>query len=702
MMLQPTHDAHDSWGASEAEVRDCARQLGEHSEESARRVWEQIGSLGAHRVLPVVGRLLQEEDPGVRAGAAEIVGEIGGRDEMTALLGLLDDESPEVSRAAALAYARLASDPRAALHALELLDARSSAETRAVPRSAVQTADYRATLYTFPAPDGAAGLNEPGARLLSAARVTDEKGQFVALFEVRRDAARDTTGARLDMYDGRVSTRLGAFRTPPSESDLVAAIEVQLAQRCPECSLFARAEARFCRGCGSSLVAHLLATNGGQRRIELTASDVAELVHHLAWKRETNEPAVATLRAEVARGAPVHALEAMWDAFQACAPHEVADRERLARMLATLVVARGVDSLEEALAFQRARGIGDSGVLYRALQILFPRSIWRPGDPLLADARLSPRGMALAVATRYSLSTFSAGRRGVSEPRLFFRDPVELDVQGVGAQAPAVWSERPADFTDGWVVRAAYGARGGLALEMIRFTLGSVERHEPALVSTLHVDPAGRRGVAIQSVRFLRDAAPLVWGLRADEGALAVVEGGGVRIHDLESGCITSFATPHKALVRYVGFSPDGGKLVTSDGVEARLWNASNGVMLRPYSLDGRELLGFDRQGRLLAVELAAERTLILNLIGSIPAGECPTGSLLHMSPDGILRCASATVHGERLRDKGYVAAGLGPSGTALFTTDTDVIYWDGHNEYAIRPGRYEPGRPQAEFGAVG
>jgi hypothetical protein len=305
--------------------------------------------------------------------------------------------------------------------------------------------------------------------------------------------------------------------------------------------------------------------------------------------------------------------------------------------------------------------------------------------------------MALAVATRFSLATFSARRRGVSEPRLFFRDPAEFE-----PPATKVWSERPHGFSDGWVVRALYGARGGLGVETIRFTPGSIERHEPALVSTICFDPAGRRGVVFQTVRTIRDAGPLVWAVRSDEAAIAIVDQSGACVHDLETGCVTAFATPHGAPIRYVGFSSDGSRIVTSDGVEARLWNVSNGVMLKPYSLEGRELLGFDRQGRLLAVELAPERTLILNLIGSIPAGECPTGSLLHMSPDGILRCASATVHGERLRDKGYFAAGLGPSGTALFTTETDVIYWDGHTEYAIQLGRYEPGQPRQEAGAAG
>jgi hypothetical protein len=692
-MLQPMHD---SWTGSDAELRACARQLVERSDEAVRQVWTQIGSLGPQRVLPVVGRLLRDEESEVRVGAAEIVGEIGGRNELPAIAGLLSDHSADVRHAAALAYARLASDPGVTMSALDLLDTRSSGETAAVQRALVQTTHYRATLYTFPTPADTAGLGEPGARLLAAARVTDTEGKFVSLFEVRRDTARDS-GYRIDMFDGRVSTRLGAFGAVPNTDEFVAAIETQLAQRCPECSLFARAEARFCRGCGSSLASNLLKTNGGNQRLELSATDVAELVHHLAWKRIPNQPAIASLRGELARGAPIHVLQPLWDAFQACAQHDVAERERLARMIATLIVARGAASVEEALEFQRERGIPDSGVLYRALEALFPRSYWRPADAHLADARLSPRGTALAVATRFSLGTFSAGRRGASEPRLFFRDPADNE-----AADPAVWSERPNDFVDGWVVRAGYGARGGLGVETIRFTPGSIERHEPALVSTVCFDPAGRRGVVLQCVRTLGEASPLVWGVRADEAALAIVDGKGASVHDLETGCITAFATPHSEPIRYVGFSPDGHRLLTSDGVEARLWNVANGVMLKPYSLDGRELLGFDRQGRLLAVELAADRTLILNLIGSVAVGECPTGSLLHMSPDGILRCASATVHGERLRDKGYNAAGLGPSGTALFTTETDVVYWDGHSEYVIQLGRFEPPRQQPEAGSAG
>jgi hypothetical protein len=696
VMLQPMHDMHDSWNGSEAELRVYVRRLGERSEDSARLVWPQIEALGPERALPVVQRMLADDDPDVRVGAAEIIGEIGGRDDLPVLVPLLGDQVSTVGRSAALACARLASEPRTTLQALDLIDGGGAASAGVVARSAVQTAHYRATLFAFPVPADASGGRDPGSRLLSAARVSDNAGQFVALFEVRLDASPES-GARIDMFDGRTSTRLGAFRAVPNVDEFLTMIEAQLAQRCPQCALFARSEARFCRGCGSSLVSNLLATNGGNRRLELSASDVADLVHHLAWKRVPNLPAVTALRGQIAAGTPIHVLEPLWDAFQACNVHDISERERLARSLASLVTGRGAESLLEVLAFQRARGIGDSGVLYRALEALFPMSYWRPGDAHLADARISPRGTALAVATRFSLATFSARRRGVSEPRLFFRDPADFD-----ASDPSAWSERPHEFADGWVVRAAYGARGGLGVETIRFTPGSIERHEPALVSTVCFDPAGRRGVVLQTIRSLHDAGPLVWAVRADEASIAIVDDRGARVYDLETGCTTAFATPHGGPIRYVGFSPDGSRLLTSDGVEARLWNVANGVMLKPYSLDGRELLGFDRQGRLLAVELAADRTLILNLIGSMPIGECPTGSLLHLSPDGILRCASATVHGERLRDKGYAAAGLGPSGTALFTTETDVIYWDGHGEYAIRLGRFEPARTHGEVETAG
>ena len=182
-----------------------------------------------------------------------------------------------------------------------------------------------------------------------------------------------------------------------------------------------------------------------------------------------------------------------------------------------------------------------------------------------------------------------------------------------------------------------------------------------------------------------------------DERALAAVEGPGVRVYDMETGSVVAFATSHAGRVRLVGYSPDGIRLVTSDRAEARLWNAANGVLLHAYSLAGRELLGFDRHGRLLVVDHRADATWIVDLISGATAGECPPGSLLHLSADGILRCAPATIHGERIRTKGYVGAGLGPMGAALFTTDSDVVYWDGSQEFAIGLGRYTSSGPDGD-----
>jgi hypothetical protein len=677
----------DSRSGTEALVRDCARQLGNWDEETFEGVWRRIGELGPHRALPMLVRLLGDPDPGVRAGAAEIVGEIGGRDELAALLPLLDDELPSVRQSAALAYARLAADPPTTLQALELID-RNGRAASAVPHKVVEARHYNVGFYLFPMPERSPRAQELGSRLLYAARVVDSSANsFVGLIEVRRDVSRNLQRTRLDLFDGRATTRLDDFSTTPSPNEIGALIGELLAKRCASCQRFAKASAELCPGCGSPLAPNdEQAEESVTTTLDLPVSAVpgpVDLAGQLARGPETSPGALGALLAELERGAEHDVLDPLWTAFHGTAADRPAERERLAEVLADAVTARGADSFEETLArLRQARG-AESGIVFRALARLFPLSAWRPGDPLLAGAKLAPAGDGFAVATRWSVAVYDGRTLAESAARAFFRSPPGREPD----PAPS-WRERPHGFADGWVACVAYGPRKGVVAETVRFVPGSIERLEPSLAATLHVGPFAERGVTIQSARSVRDAVGCPWAVRPDERGLALVDGGVVRVHDLTTGSVVAFLAPHAGPIGFIGFSPDGTRLVTSDGDEARLWNAERGVMLRAIPLKGREALGFDRLGRLLAHRREERRALVVDLITGAHAGEAAGDDLLYLATDGVLRCAPASLH--RDRAPGRRLCGLGPGGRALFAGEDDVLYWDGAQERALRPGRYQ------------
>jgi HEAT repeat protein len=682
----------DSRNTTEALVRDCARQLGNWDEETFEGVWRRIGELGAYRALPMVVRVLADPDPGVRAGAAEIVGEIGGREELAALLPLLDDELASVRQSAALAYARLAADPTTTLQALELIDRGGADRAAAVPHKVVEAKAYRIGFYIFPMPERSPRIQEIGSRLLYAARVVDGiAGSFVGLIEVRRDASRHLQRTRLDIFDGHATTRLKDFSTTPAPNEIGAAIAELLAQRCPTCHLFSGAGTDLCRGCGAGLAGDEgPAGEAASPVLDLTISSTdgpVALAEQLARDPETARQALDALRGEIERGAPIEALEPLWKAFAAAgADSRAAERERLALALAEAGTARGAASLEEMLDRQRASTITDSGVAFRALAQLFPRSLWRPGDSLLVGARLAPFGDAFAVGTRSGFSVYDSAMFALTASRAFFGDP-----PGQVGAARSGWRERPAGFTEGWLARFAYAPRGGLVAETVRFVPGSVERLEPSLVMTLHVDPLAERGITIQAARSIHDATGKPWAIRWDQRGLALLDGSGIRVHDFDTGSVVAFAAPHAGHVQYLGYSPDGSRLATSDGHEARLWSAERGVMLRSLDLKEAEMLGFDRLGRLLTLRRDERRTVVIDLMTGAHVGESGIDDLLHITPDGVLRCSPAGIH-RRYSGAEQRLAGLGPSGRALFASETDVLYWDGSQERALHFGRYEPG----------
>lgn len=675
----PTPGIPDARSATEALVRDCARQLGNWRDDSFSDVWRRIGDLGAHRALPILARLLADPDPGVRAGAAEITGEIGCREELAALLPVLDDEVASVRESAALAYARLASEPRATLAALALLDKAGPGRAATIARQVLTIGQVRVGVYAFPPPvEGDLGI-ELGSRLLFAARVVEASmGSFVALFEVRRDAGRNRLGARLDIFDGYATTRVRAFEHAPTLAEVCRALEEHLGRQCSACAQFVSSEARFCHGCGMSLEPGLPlempSPASGSAQAVAGMTDLAEL---LARNPFAAPSAVAALCDEVASGGEVAALSPLWAAYDSALGDA---RSRLADVLADVLTARGPESLEQALARQRVEGRFECGVVYRALARLFPRAMWRTGDPYLVEGRLAPAGGRIAIATRAAVAEYDAATLGVTAWRALFPHPEP-------PPDDEAWAERPAGFADGWLVRIAYGPRGGLAVASLGFVPGSIARLEPALVATVLVDPFGEGSVSIQAPRTLREAGPRPWALRFDERALAVAGLVGVRVHDLERGAVSAFPTSHTGAVRFVGFSPDGAKVVTSDGVEARLWSAKTGVMLRAYDVQGRDLLGFDRLGRLLAVAPARRRAMLVDVLTGEECGEVPAGDVVHLSADGVPRCVPVATHGERL--VGRRVADAGPRGLALFAGEDDLVFWDGLAERSIRCGRY-------------
>ncbi|KAA3604865.1 MAG: hypothetical protein DWQ01_19855 [Planctomycetota bacterium] len=83
-----------------------------------------LGELGDPKAIPLLTELLQDADSGVRMSSAHALGLISGEGVPEALQGVLDDESLEVRRNAALSLARL-DDPSGAEILTAMLDPES-------------------------------------------------------------------------------------------------------------------------------------------------------------------------------------------------------------------------------------------------------------------------------------------------------------------------------------------------------------------------------------------------------------------------------------------------------------------------------------------------------------------------------------------------------------------------------------------------
>jgi hypothetical protein len=712
-----------SVSGTEQLVRDCARKLADWDEEGFPAVWRRIGELGPRRAIPILLSLLHDTDPAVRSGVVEILGEVGGRDEIMWIVPLLDDEVDSVSRATALACGRLAADPRTTLYAFSIIDRHSARGTRGIARHDFEVGPYRAVLYSLPLPDKPSQQQEVGSRLLYGVRIVDKSiGSFVALIEVRREAARPEWGARLDLFDGQSTTRMAHFGDVPSAEAVCAAVHLHMAQRCAQCNLFARAEARFCRGCGSPLAGAASAPAGpgdhveamddsaiteagpaepvepdalatGASATEAAAAKPAEvspgaeqLARQLASEIDANPAAIRALHDALASGAPATVLRPLLEAFASSQGGNDFEHERLATLIADVATARGAITLAEVMAWQRGTGCVDTGIAYRALARLFPRAAWHAGDSYLVDARLSPMGDTFSVATRSALSIYNVSTLGMIATRSFFAGAPA----GVAA-GQFRYRERPEGFADGWLVSVVYGPRCGLAAETLRFAAGSIERLEPSLVSTLFLDPFSESGVALQLARGLDEPDITLWALRWDERAVAIVENDKVHIHEADSGAMVAFKAGHRGPIRQAAFDPNSTKIATADDDELRLWSLPCGVMVRAFPLEGRQFIGFDRGGRLIVARSEGGGVSFWNLYNQEHAGDCPADHLSHLSPDGFLRCAPlAARYGGSLQD-GFLSVLLGPAGTALIRTEIDVKFWDGRMEHPVHFGRYEP-----------
>jgi HEAT repeat protein len=129
----------------EAEARKALLSALEDPEARVRR--EVALSLGSHRNRKVAQQLIHtladDQDPDVRAGAGEALGQIRSKKALSPLTEALWDKDPGVRLAAAKALGQMA-DPRATLALAERLKDSDPAVRRTAAASMARTADHRA------------------------------------------------------------------------------------------------------------------------------------------------------------------------------------------------------------------------------------------------------------------------------------------------------------------------------------------------------------------------------------------------------------------------------------------------------------------------------------------------------------------------------------------------------------------------------
>ncbi len=288
------------------------------------------------------------------------------------------------------------------------------------------------------------------------------------------------------------------------------------------------------------------------------------------------------------------------------------------------------------------------------------------GAGLVQNVAFSPDGATLAVVGRPRLTDVSLVVDLLEARTLQRRLRVELPpLPETGGDFGIATPSFASDGRDVLVLHRIFEGSARSVLLRFEGSTGVVERTLRVGGAALDILPTrdGRRvfvpspvddatlEIDADSLRVLRShrIGGVQGALTPDGGTLAVGSSDGrVRLLDLRSQQVRSFARRHEAGVLDMAFTPDGRTLISSDyGGAVIAWSAAGGnvrdelsahvgpVWKLAVSGDGRTLYSAGNDGRLVIWDLPGDRRLVrsFSLRGEVEDGFTPRG--IAISPDG-------------------------------------------------------------------